>query len=202
MSTIKTERVRDTLEQYVRPRMRRGVDFNAAPLFVGVNDQNVAAHIDDILGGAIRLTTGDLAHDANVPELKRKLKQAIGDNSESKPSTTKRAPNNSQAPQESEFEAKVAKVLALLEHKLLPTELMAVRELLLSPSTKSRHPDGTEAIKPDYAEDARIAFNRRYPDAKRIVVEPNIKPETQPVTASDPSAFFARFPDAKRIGLA
>jgi hypothetical protein len=204
-ASSKVAKAQDAIDQFLRPKLRRGFDFDPRPLFVGLNDRNVADHIDSIVGAVCRATSGDLASDAVVPELQRKLKEAVGDNTESKPST-KRAPNNPQAPEQgSAFEEeRIAMVLELLRHRLLPTELMAVRELLLSPSTKSltRHPDGSTPIKEDYAEDARLAFDRRYPDAKRIVVEPNIRPEQAPATASDPRAFFERYPGAARIGRA
>jgi hypothetical protein len=215
MSTIKSQRALDVLERYIRPRMRRGVDFNARPLFYGIDDNNVARKLDDIIGGAIRLTTGDLALDANAPELKREMRKAIGESDRTivaKSSSTKRAPqNNPQEPAPDFEESKIEQVLELLQHRLLPGELAAVREMLLKPSRKSqaRHPDGTEAIKEDYAEDAaaRVAFEKRFPSAMRIVVEPTARPET-PRHASPAmdersvSDFFKRFPGAARIGQA
>jgi hypothetical protein len=205
MSTIKSQRVRDTLERYIRPRLRRGVDFNAAPLFYGIDDNNVAGKLDDILGGAIRLTTGDLALDANAPQLKREMRKAIGE-SDRTVAKTKRAPENNpqEPPQGSEFEEqKIAAVMELLRHRLLPHEMLAVRELLLKPSRKAhaRHPDGTTPTTPDHAEDAAAisAFAARFPSAMRIKVEPDVRPETPRHLQSNAQEFFKRYPNAARI---
>ena len=73
----KTEKAHRVLSQFLRPKLRPGADIEFTPLFVGVNDQNITDRLDDIVGGAVRLTCGDLTCNVAVPELKRKLKQAV-----------------------------------------------------------------------------------------------------------------------------
>ncbi len=185
----KTEKAHRALSQFLRPRLRPGAAIEFTPLFVGVNDQNIAARLDDIVGGAVRMTCGDLTCDVAVPALRAKLKEAV----ETTPDGTKTETSNGID------QSIIDRILALLEMKLLPTELAAVRQILTEPSRKQRGPlRNPEEI----GEDAQIAFDRRFPGAKRIKIEPSFAPAPQQHAASSVSDYARRFPNAMRIGQA
>ncbi|MBG0795858.1 hypothetical protein IYY11_21085 [Methylocystis sp. H62] len=184
----KTEKVHRALRQFLAPKLRPGVHFDATPFLIGVHDGNLADRIDDVIGAVCRATSGDLVFDAVVPELRRNLKKAVD---EPQPDGTTKGGEVD--------EDIVAKVLALLEMRLTPSELSAVKTILMSkPSKGGRYDPGN-----DTAEDARIAYDQRWPDAARIRVEPSCTPAPQrqspPASMSD---YAKRFPNAMRIGQA
>jgi hypothetical protein len=88
---------------------------------------------------------------------------------------------------------KAERVLRLLEGRLLPSELLAVKDFLTQYDMREAAED---------AANARIAYDARWPDATRIAVEPVLAPERRREVASNPDGYFARFPDAQRIGRA
>lgn len=102
-------------------------------------------------------------------------------------------------------ESVVDKVLALLEHKLLPTEPAAVRQILMQPAKGKSCQYDPGAMT---AEDARLAFDsfaKRFPDVAKIRIESTMTPAPtrQTQQSASPSDYFRRFPDARRIaGLA
>ena len=183
----KTERTHDVLKQYLDPRLRSGVSINWRPFLIGCNDHNIVQRIDDIVGAVCRATAGDLAMDASAPELTRKLKEAVV---EPDGTTTKEAPPFDQSI--------VDRILALLEMKLLPTELAAVRQILTEPPRRKTTVNMT-------AEDTKLALDyaQRWPDAAKIRVEPAMTPAPQRQSpTANPAAYFERFPSARRIGQA
>lgn len=186
----KTEKAHRALSQFLRPKLRPGANIEFTPLFVGVNDQNVAGKIDDVIGGAIRLTCGDLTCDAVVPELRRKLKQAVD---EPDGTISKEAP-----PVDEDI---VDRVLRLLESRLTPSELQAVKAILTKPpKTKNYDPANLTA---EDARNARLAYDARFPNAARVKIEPSTAPAPQrQTTTPNPASYFERFPNARRIGLA
>jgi hypothetical protein len=184
----RVEKAHRALSAYLRPRLRKGVDVEFTSAFVGADDENIDARLPAIIDEVARLTHGELAMDASEKDLFARMHAAIADEG-----TT-----NMSMPDEI-----VKKVLTFLQPKLTPDELRHVFELLMRELPKALHDDGT--IKLDTAEDARNAqgaFDQRYPSAKRIRIEPDIKPEQPRHATPDPAGFFARFPNARRIGQA
>lgn len=183
----RTERVHRALAGYIRPKLRKGVSFDATPAFVGIDDSNLMDHISHIAAAAMRLTANQLAFDANPHELHKKMREAAVKNDDG-----------------TEIDEDIVnKVLALLEMRLTPTELQAVKQILVTPSK------GKSAFNPGdvEAEDSRLAFDafaKRFPNAAKIRVEPTMKPAPAPqqATPANPSSYFERFPDARRIGIA
>jgi hypothetical protein len=184
----KTKAVHRALSGYLRPRLKdnRAVDFT--PLFHNLHDGNIAGHVEDLIGGAIRLTAGALAYDASPTELRQTMKQAL----RHEDGTTMK----------NEDGDVVEKVLELLAHKLLPHELAAVRQILTQRRTPSRKAAAASRDpEMDVAEDI-AAFDHRFPSAARLAVEPVARPERQPQPASeDYEGFYARFPSTRRIGF-
>lgn len=182
----KTERVHRALAGYIRPKLKPGAAVEFTGAFAGVDDDNLMQHISHIAATAMRLTANQLAFDANPHELHKKMREAAVKNDDG-----------------TEIDENIVeKVLAMLEHKLLPSELMAVRELLIS------KPKGKSTFNPASltAEDARnmqAAYDARFPSAAKIKIEPTMKPAPQRQTQQpSPSDYFKRFPDARRIGVA
>lgn len=184
----KTEKAHRAVSEYIRPKLRPGVAFDATPFFIGVDDRNIADKIDDIVGAACRTTSGDLVHDAVVPELKRKLNEAVNE------------PDGTTVKGGEVDESIVDRILALLEHKLLPTELMAVRQILAQPSKKQRAASNDLEEVGEDARNARVAYAARWPNAAKIKREPSYAPAPTQQTPPDVAAYFARFPNAARIG--
>jgi hypothetical protein len=174
----KVERAHRALAAYLRPKLRRGTNIEFTSAFVGSDDRNIAQRIPAIVADVMRLTHNELAQDADVAVASEKMRKAIDD-------------------QTCEVdESVVNKLMALLEHKLLPTELMAVREILTQQGKPSAFDPGGSV-----AEDAALGFNQRFPHASKIKIEPTCAPEPQRQTPSaDPDAFAKRFPNAMRIG--
>ncbi|HEY8124195.1 MAG TPA: hypothetical protein VIF88_02075 [Methylocystis sp.] len=184
-----TEKVHRALSSYIRPRLKNNGAVDFTKLFCSLDDRNIVDHIDDILGGAIRLTAGELATDASPSELRDKMTEAA------KPDGTKKADNAGEVD-----EGVVAKVLMLLESRLTPSELMAVRDILRRPNKKKSAFDPSATT----AEDAALAYDayaKRFPNGAKVRIEPVCAPEPQRAEAIDPAGYFERFPNARRIGL-
>lgn len=107
----------------------------------------------------------------------------------------------------------VARVMRLLEGRLLPGELEVVRQMLehalIKPAASVTSSDPTGLSAEDQSPfrrrsidvvRARLAFDSRYPEAARIGVEPDYATPRRKPSAGAISDFEARFPDAKRIG--
>lgn len=124
-ATHTTDNCRRALAGYLRPRLRGFVDLD--PFFVGVTDANVRQRIPNIVGAAVRASTGRLAYDASVPELTRRLEAAV----------------QPDAPQQANAGKKMQKILALLEGRLTSQELSAVFDILAAPDDAARQPPDT-----------------------------------------------------------
>lgn len=189
----RTERVHRALRQFLTPKLRPGADVEFTPLFYGVDDTNIAARIDDVIGGAIRLTAGDLVYDASTPALRAKLKEAVD---EPQPDGTSKGGEVDQSI--------IDRVLQLLEMRLTPTELQAVKAILMQPAKgKSAYdPGATTAEDAKNAQLALDAYAGRFPNAAKIRVEPSTAPAPQRQTATpDVAGYYSRFPNAQRIGF-
>lgn len=187
----KVEKVHRALRDFLRPKLRPGFAFDATPFFIGIDDRNIADKLDDVVGAACRATSGDLAYDAVVPELRAKLKKAVQPDGTAKSETPK-----------GEVDPDIVdKVLTLLEARLTHSELMAVKQILLNPSKdKSSYDPG--AMTAEDAKNAKVAYDARFPGAARIRAEPAMTPAPQRQSPStSPSDYFRRFPSAQRIGL-
>lgn len=186
----KTEKAHRVLRDFITPKLRPGFAFDATPFFFGIDDRNIADKIDDIVGAVARATSGDLVYDASTPELRRKLEAAV---KEPDGTPTKEAPSEVD-------ENIINRVLMLLEARLTPSELLAVKAILTQASKKQR---GIVRGPEEIGEDARLAYDQRFPDAARLRVEPSCAPAPQrQAAAPDLSGYAARFPDAMRIGQA
>ncbi len=182
----KTEQVHRALSRYLRPRLKNNAAVSFTQLFHNVDDRNIAAHVEDIIGGAIRLTCGALAYDASPTELRQKMKQAIeADGTVSKGGEVD--------------EDIVDRVLRLLESRLTPSELMAVRAILTKPPEKR----GEINMVGEDARNARLTYDARFPNAARVKIEPTCAPAPQRQSPpANPATYFERFPNARRIGQA
>jgi hypothetical protein len=204
----KVENAHRALRQFLTPKLRPGFALDCTPFFIGCDDGNIADKLDDVVGAVCRATSGDLTCDVAVPELKRKMKAAV-DEPEAKTETKAK----SEAPPVDE--SVVNRVLALLEMKLLPTELAAVRQILTEPSKKQRAIVRSEK---DLGEDQMTIkhvqpskktvddYASRFPNAMKIKREPSYAPVPAPMlavdgkqTAPDPAGYASRFPSAMRI---
>lgn len=189
----KVEKAHNVLAAYLAPRLQPGVKIDCRPFFVGVDDRNIAANLSSIVGAVCRATAGELAMDANVPELHKKMKQAVEDDGTT---TTKEASGVDQSI--------IDKVMTLLEARLTHSELCAVKQIL---TAKPKRQEGPARNPEEIGEDARNAqlaldaYAARFPNAAKIRVEPSTAPAPQQHAASSASDYFKRFPDARRIGL-
>jgi hypothetical protein len=184
----KTKAVHRALSRYMRPKLRRGADIDFTPSFVGVDDSNIAQNLSHIAAAAMASAHDVMAFDANPHELNRKMREALHEDGTMK---------------HDENDDVVAKVLALLEGRLTPSELRAVHDILTrkTPSRKAAAPSrGLEDVAEDAA--ARVAFDARFPSAARVPIEPVARPERQPQPSpGNYEGFFTRFPNARRVGL-
>ncbi|MBG0800785.1 hypothetical protein IYW40_04660 [Methylocystis sp. H4A] len=181
----KTERVHRAIAKYIRPKLRPGADVEFTPAFAGIDDDNVMQHISHIAAAAMRLTVNQLAFDASPHELHKKMREAAVE------------PDGTKSGVDDDI---VTKVLLALEHLLLPSELLAVRQILTAKSKRKSDYDPASLT----AEDARLAldsYTKRFPDAAKIRVEPTCAPAPQRHAASSASDYFKRFPSAQRIGF-
>lgn len=104
----------------------------------------------------------------------------------------------------------ISRVLMLLEARLTPLELDAVKQILAARSMRPAEPrdpeqigeDGWPRRRPRVAERAQLAFDQRYPEAARIGVEPDYAAPRRKASATALVGFNSRYPDARRIGVA
>lgn len=184
----KTENVHRALARYIRPRLRRGADVEFTSCFAGIDDSNVEQHISQIAAAAMRMSAGSLVYDGNPHELHKAMRAATNDDGSTKEASSEVDENI------------IDRVLMLLESRLTPSELQAVRDILRKPAKKA---GGLNLVGED-ARNARLAFDayaKRFPSAARTRIEPALKPE-QPPAAAASSDYATRFPSAMRIGLA
>ncbi|MGD9544332.1 MAG: hypothetical protein AB7F41_04885 [Methylocystis sp.] len=183
----KTINAHRALSQYIRPRLIDNARADFTKLFHGLDDTNIGDHIEQLIGGVIRTTAGNLAYDASPTELRDKLKKVVDE-----PDGTAK----SEEPQVDENI--VAHVLKLLEARLTMQELLAVKRILMSPPKRQSYDPGNQL-----SEDAaQVAYDARFPSAARIKIEPTCRPEPQRETQSSPSDYAKRWPNAMRIGQA
>ncbi|MBG0796650.1 hypothetical protein IYX23_02925 [Methylocystis sp. L43] len=183
----KTEKAHRALRQFLTPKLRPGFALDCTPFFIGCDDGNIADRLDDVVGAVCRATSGDLTCDVAVPELKRKMKNAVEEDG------TKNETSNGVD------QSVVDRVMALLEMKLLPTELAAVKQILTQPSKKQRAASNSPEDIGEDAKNAKIAYAARFPSAARIKIEPVCTPEPQRQVTPDIDGYARRFPGAMRI---
>jgi hypothetical protein len=202
----RTERAHRALHEFLQPKLRPGFALDATPFLIGITDENIVAKIDDVVGAICRATSGDLVCDVSAPELKRKMKQAVEE------------PDGTSKETKGEIDQNIIdRILTLLECRLTPSELMAVKSILMKPAKDQhqqrgavRHPDElgedvmTKYVQPSKKD--RDDYASRFPGAMRIKREPACTPVPAPMLAvdgkqvtADPGAYFERFPSARRI---